>query len=444
MPFLVLPRSETLSDAQLARLGRRMCPYVEQPERVLRTVGHDVWATSLGRAGAGSVENRLSAGTADFSVRVSGDDLLVRTDPLGTCPVWYVRLADGWAVSPEAKALAVVASVTLRPEDDLLAGGPRDAAWTPYTQLSRLPPGCSLRLSGEQAVVEGECPTFRLGSGEGDDDDCAARLGQALVDSADAAGANIDALQLSTGAFVSGGIDSSIACALARRRGPLATFTLGTEYGNEFEGARRLAEALDCRHHERQLERAAVSAEFLRVVEQNEVFDGLTAEILLQLSALYSGAQNSCTHIVTGYGSDLLFDGMLRHEAYMDAVGLQTTVELIERTRWTGELSPFLHWSLGLSVEHVFWNPQVIEAALAVPRSLCRVDGVEKHVLREASVSAGLLDRRLAFLPKIGMTDGTRANRLLSEELDVEGPYGYLHKSRVALARLAAVVTGLD
>ena len=439
MPFLALPSNETLSDGQLAALSQRLCPYGDPPKRVWSAAGLDVWTTSLVRVGEGQLGNRLSGGTADFSVTRDGDGLLMATDPLGTCPIWYTRLGTGWAVSPEVKALSVVATVTLRPESELLASGPRQADWTPYVQVRRLPPGCSLRVSGERVSVQGQSPTFDLIPG----DEGSAELGQVLVEAAqERCAAQGDGPQ-ATAAFVSGGIDSSIACALARHRGAVSTFTLGTEYGDEFEGARRLADALDCLHHERTLERSAVRAEFLRVVEQNEVFDGLTAEILLQLSALYQAAQGKCAHVVTGYGSDLLFDGMLRHRAYMNAVGLETTTELIERTRWTGELAPFFHWSLGLSVEHVFWHPSVIEQALATPRALCRVNGVEKQVLREAAMSAGLLSRDLAFLPKIGMTDGTAANRLLSEVLDVEAPHGYLGKSRAAMASLSAVVTNL-
>ncbi len=437
MPFLVLPSNEIVSDGQLVALGQGLCPYVDPPQRVWSAAGLDVWATSLVRVGEGQLGNRLSGGTADFSVTRDGDGIVVATDPLGTCPIWYMRLGTGWAVSPEVKALAVVASVTLRPEPELLASGPRQADWTPYAQVHRLPPGCALRVSGERTTVQGASPGFVLASA----DVGAPELGQALVQAAQERDAARSDGPRATGAFVSGGIDSSIACALARRRGAVSTFTLGTEYGDEFEGARRLAEALDCKHHESTLEGSEVWAEFRRVVEQNEVFDGLTAEILLQLSALYRAAQGTCSHVVTGYGSDLLFDGMLRHQAYMTAVGLETTTELIERTRWTGELSPFLHWSLGLSVEHVFWHPSVIEQALATPRELAWVDGVEKHVLREAAMSVGLLSRDLAFLPKIGMTDGTAANRLLSEVLDVEAPYGYLGKSRAAIAGLSAVVS---
>ena len=179
---------------------------------------------------------------------------------------------------------------------------------------------------------------------------------------------------------------------------------------------------------------------FDRVVFENEVFDGLTAEILVQLAALQEAAGAACRRVATGYGSDLLFDGMLHVPAYMQAVGLATTAELIERTRWTGELAPFGAWSRGLAPVHVFWDPAVIDVALRVPRALCRVGGVEKRVLREAAVRAGLLPAELAFKPKLGLSEGTGANRLLCGALGIEGPHGYGEKSRACIARLRRVL----
>ena len=82
----------------------------------------------------------------------------------------------------------------------------------------------------------------------------------------------------------------------------------------------------------------------------------------------------------------------------------------------------------------------MLDVALRVPRALCRVDGVEKHVLREAAVRAGLLPRALAFKPKLGLSEGTGANRLLCAALGIAGPHGYAEKSRACIARLRRVL----
>ena len=242
-----------------------------------------------------------------------------------------------------------------------------------------------------------------------------------------------------TACFVSGGIDSSIACALARRAGPVETFSLGTVHGDEFGPARTWPRGSTAPHTEVHLTRDRVLELFDRAVIQNEVTDGLSAEVLVQLAALHEAAGREgarCERVTTGYGSDLLFDGMLRVPEYMQAVGLCSSRELIERTRWTGELAPFVHWCHGLAVEHVFWSLPVIELALSIPRELCSSDDVEKAVLRRAAVRSGLLPSSLAFKQKVPLTVGTRANLLLSEALGLEDPLGYVEKSRACFERL--------
>jgi carbapenam-3-carboxylate synthase len=429
MPFVVLPRLRPPSAVTLDSLAARLCPYADRPREVLATAEASVLATPLVAAGPGRARAALDAGTAGFELRVEGATLVVRTDPLGTFPIWYARTADGWLVSPEAKALAAVTRVTLRPDAELLASGPRAADWSPFADVQRLPPGAALRLERGEARVEGAPRRFDAPRDAAHTDDWPARLAEAL-------GRALPASALPTAAYISGGIDSSVACALARRQGPVASFSLGSAHGNEFADAGALADGLGTLHREITLEAAALRAELERVVVQNEVFDGLTAEILLQFSALDAAAAGSCRRVVTGYGSDLLFDGMLRHAAYMEAVGLQSTAELIERTRWTGELAPFVAWSRGLAVRHVFWDPGVMDVATRVPRELLFVDGVEKRVLREAATRGGLLPEALAYRKKTGLSDGTGCNRLFSEVLGLSSPHAYPEKSRWCLERL--------
>jgi len=430
MPFLVLPPGRPPTGRELAALGARLCPYDAPPRVLLDGAAGTVWGTALAVGEPGRVRAALDDGTAGFEVRAEGDALVVRTDPLGTCPVWYARFDGGWAVAPEAKALAAVGRVTLRPVDELLARGPRAPDWSPFDLVHRLPPGAALRLRDGRATVEGRphaCDAAR--EPDARDADWPGRLGEVLARA-------LPPSTRPTGAFVSGGIDSSLACALARRQGPVDTWSLGTAHGDEFADARALAAGLGTRHHEVALAAAAVPAELERAVVQNEVCDGLSAEILLQFAALAAAAAALCRRVVTGYGSDLLFDGMLRHAAYMDAVGLATTAQLIERTRWTGELAPFVYWSRGLAARHVFWDPDVMDVALRVPSARLFVDGVEKRALREAAVRSGLLTEPLAFRAKRGLTEGTGCHHLVSEALGLPSPYAYREKSLWCIERL--------
>src|SRR5687768_17535619 len=120
MPFLILPRSPALAEGQRAALAGRLCPYTGSLSVLLETPSHAVLGTSLvARDARGRLRPALPRGTAHFEVAAEGGGLSVETDPLGTCPVWYARAPGGWIIAPEAKALALLAPVELRPEDEL-------------------------------------------------------------------------------------------------------------------------------------------------------------------------------------------------------------------------------------------------------------------------------------------------------------------------------------
>lgn len=429
-----------------AALGARLCPYDGELRRLLRGTHHEVWGTRLAETVGESARCSLHGGTAAFEVRVESDRLVVSTDPLGTCPIWYAEARDGWVAATEVKALCALAEVRLRPDDELTRSGSRPADWSPFAGALRLPPGARLVLGPAGPRVVGAPRRFEVTtSDEGElalwADQVGARLRASFAAGEEPGGRG------PLGALVSGGIDSSTACALARRpredgrhERAVATFTLGTQHGDEFAPAAAVARSLGCVHGEVSLERDAARALFDRVVFEAELCDGLTAEVAVQLAALLDAARERAECVVTGYGSDLLFDGMLRVAPYMEAVGLSTTSDLIERTRWTGELAPFVGWARGVALRHVFWEPDVIDVALRVPRALCFRDGVEKVVLREAAVRAGILPRELAFQPKVGLSEGTGANRLLCEALGIPGALGYAEKSAAAAARLREVI----
>lgn len=429
MPFLIVPRGRSLGERELRALGARACPYDGSLAVRLESASHAVLGTSLTRTGPAGVAGARNGGTADFAIEPSGQGLVVRTDPLGTLPVWYASTPAGWIAGPEVKVLAAFVDPRPRPSAELLAPGARAPDWSPYERVRRLPPGATLFLGADGPRVEGRPRAFELPRRAGFGvDELAAALASAPL-----------AVDEPLGAFVSGGIDSSIGCALGRRRGAVRTYSLGTAHGNEFPAARALAAALGCVHREVELDAADVRATIDRVVFENEVFDGLTVEVLVQLAALSEAARGDCRTILTGYGSDLLFDGMLRHAAYMRAVGLATTPELIERTRWTGELAPFVAWSRGLAFRHVFWEPTIMDAALSLPRELCFVDGVEKSGLRAAAVAAELLPEALAYRRKTGLSDGTGAHHLVSDALGVDETYGYDAKSVALVPRFRAL-----
>ena len=144
---------------------------------------------------------------------------------------------------------------------------------------------------------------------------------------------------------------------------------------------------------------------------------GVTAETLAQLHILAEAASPHARHVVTGYGADLLFGSMLRHELYMKVTGVNDLQSLIERTCWSGEFAPFYAWSLGVEVHHLFWDPQPDELRLPHPGRGELRRRAREIVLREVAVARGYMEPRDAFRKKQALTDGTQFNRVLSSAL---------------------------
>jgi hypothetical protein len=231
---------------------------------------------------------------------------------------------------------------------------------------------------------------------------------------------------------------------MKRHHRALKTYTLGTEYGDEYADAEDLTSFLGTSHARVHATPGEALTHFERAALCNETVDGLTAETLAQLSVLAEAASAGVRRIVTGYGADLLFGSMLRHELYMNVTAVDDLQSLIERTAWSGEFSPFYAWSLGVEVHHLFWDPRVMGCAFQIPAEASFDGTIEKVVLRTMAVARGRLQKEHAFREKKALTDGTQFNRLLSAALGLSHPYAYDEKSARSVAVLRRLFVTSD
>lgn len=440
MPFLyVQPRRGPLAIDE-ARLAEWLCPYRGPLDRTPLGAG-TVWTSPLvGRSLDGwqiPADTHRPPHAAWAALRDEGTrGVRFETDPLGTFPLWIAETDAFIAVAAEVKALRALPGFALdfRPEA-WPANRKRPPDYSPYGNVRRVMPGATLYLSADGAShASGGVPLdYRPARPLVERAQQADALDAALT----AAASVMAAAGPGWGAFVSGGIDSSTATALLARRDPtLHTYTLGTEYGDEYADAEQLATHLGSRHRRVFATTEQARAQFDRAVFCNETIDGLTAETLAQLGLLVEAAAADVRRVVTGYGADLLFGSMLRHELYMKVTGVDDLQSLIERTMWSGEFAPFYAWSLGVEIHHLFWDPAVMNAAFRIPPDV-NFDGThEKIVLRQMTVDRGYLRPEHAFRRKTALTDGTQFNRVLSNALGLPGPHAYDGKNAAAIATL--------
>lgn len=425
----------------LRRLVECLSPYRGALQQRSLPGGGTLFASSLGeldRTGCtlprGTVKGPHSAWV---DARVAADGTLcLTTDPHGMFPLWHYEDEHWLLIASEVKSLTAVPGVRVQfNAASALRSGRKPRDFSPYDNVRRVPPGARLRVTSDLLVVQvpGESLEYHP-TPLTQRDQALDALHRSLVQSASSLGLDPDE---PVATFLSGGIDSSVATALlASKHNDVRTYTLGTALGDEYADAAELAEHLRLEHTRVRTRDELAREHFERAVFCNETVDGLTAETLAQLSILSAAAGRGVTNVVTGYGADLLFGSMLRHELYMQVTGVGDLQSLIERTCWTGEFAPFFAWSQGVQLHHLFWDPQLMTSAFAVADELNFSDGTDKAVLRAVAVRAGYMRAQHAYRTKRALTDGTQFNRVLSRALGLNGPHAYDEKNARSVEQL--------
>ncbi len=239
--------------------------------------------------------------------------LLLARDAAGMKHVYWARRKDGLVFASEAQAL--FASGMLRPAPDwpslamYLSFGFIPSPGTPFQGVERLRPGhcllCSQGRCSEKAYWQ---PRFRSGDIPRTEDEQAAEL-EATLRSAVKSHSTAD---VPVGAFVSGGLDSSLVAVYAAQLSarPLRTFAIVFPENpklDERRFARLVAEQIGSEHEEVEF-RVDDLADILPAVvrAQEEPNVAAPAALIYMLSKL---AARGLKVVLSGEGSDELFAG---------------------------------------------------------------------------------------------------------------------------------------
>jgi asparagine synthase (glutamine-hydrolysing) len=239
---------------------------------------------------------------------------LVR-DRVGICPLQYTRTEDGWAFASEAKAL--FAGGHARARLDPRGISESVSLWAPvaprtcFQDVRTLPPAHVARLEGSSIRLE---RYWRV------------PLGEALEESDRVEGTALARVEQVLGeavrlclradvpvaAYLSGGLDSTLLCALAQRElgGTLRTFSIAFDRGGYDEAPfqREAARALGTRHEARSVTDADVAALLpLAVWHGEQVLVRSAPAPLLALSADVRAA--GLRVVIAGEGADEFFWG---------------------------------------------------------------------------------------------------------------------------------------
>jgi asparagine synthase (glutamine-hydrolysing) len=236
-------------------------------------------------------------------------------DRVGICPLYVARTDDGWAFASEVKAL--FASGQVEPALDPVGVLQSIQLWAPlaprtcFRRVSAVPPAHVARLDRAEIRLTRywDLPVASPEPGSPAEIDAAARaLGDRLTE---AVRLTLRA-DVPVAAYLSGGLDSSLVCAIAQRElgGSLQTFSVSFDRPEYDEAApqREAARALGTEHHVTRIGTSEIASLLPSVVRHAEqVLLRSAPAPLFRLSELVRS--HGTKVVLTGEGADEFFWG---------------------------------------------------------------------------------------------------------------------------------------
>ncbi|MDY6989588.1 MAG: asparagine synthase (glutamine-hydrolyzing) [Thermodesulfobacteriota bacterium] len=242
-------------------------------------------------------------------------ELFLARDRIGIKPLYYLQVGNRFLFASESKALLTYRdwSPTINPMaiDDYLRLRYVPGSTTMFRELKRLPAGHYLRYSEGRLSIERYWePSISKGPYNGKEETYIEELGDLLE-------ASVRRRLISDvpfGAYLSGGIDSSVIVALMSKMvsNPVKTFSVGFDYEHdELNQAAFTAKHLGCDHHEIPCRAEDISLLPQIVFNMDEPMGDAITIPMYQLS---KAAKRKVTVILTGEGGDEIFGGYLFHK----------------------------------------------------------------------------------------------------------------------------------
>ena len=235
--------------------------------------------------------------------------LFAARDRMGKKPFVYWHSGERFQFASELAALEVPRSLDRRALEHYLAYGYVPAPMTIFRDVRKLPPAHTLVFDGRDVRVERYWePTIR--PVEESEDACAERVFHAL---AEAVRKRLVA-DVPVGAFLSGGLDSSIVVGLMSQMQHVRTFSAGfpEKEFDELGYAREAALRFRTEHREFQVRPDAAESLPLLVERHGEPFGDPSSVPTYALARMTAGHVKAA---LSGDGGDELFGGYRRHRA---------------------------------------------------------------------------------------------------------------------------------
>ena len=193
------------------------------------------------------------------------------------------------------------------------------------------------------------------------------------------------------GAFLSGGLDSSIIAALARRHlDTLHTFAVGLEGSEDLDAARRVAEHIGSKHHETIIRPDELVRELPTILYHLESYDQDLVRSAAPTWFVARMASQTVKVVLTGEGADELFAGYAYYKNYADRSEMHRELHRSITTMHNINLQRVDRMTMahGLEARVPFLDLEMIDLAMRIDPALkmrrTQTANIEKWILRHA------------------------------------------------------------
>jgi asparagine synthase (glutamine-hydrolysing) len=222
------------------------------------------------------------------------------------------------------------------------------------------------------------------------------------------------------GAFLSGGLDSSLICAIARKHlSELHTFSVGIEGSRDLEAARILSKHLDTIHHEYILTEKELKKKLPEIIYYLESFD---QDLVRSAFPCFFTSMLAAEHvkvILTGEGADELFAGYSYYKGINDQRLLHNELRRSVSALHNINLQRVDRMTMAHSIEGrvPFLDLEMIKLGQRIPSKykLMGEPPVEKWILRKAFED--LLPNEIIWRDKEQFDEGSGSVDLLNDAL---------------------------
>ena len=222
------------------------------------------------------------------------------------------------------------------------------------------------------------------------------------------------------GALLSGGIDSSIICALALKENPnTPLFTIGVQDSKDIVHAKLFSSQYpDIEHYIHTITFEDIKKEVPNVIKSLETFDAALIRSAIPMYILCSKAKNKIDVLLTGEGADELFGGYEYMKKLNQKQFNRELIKLLEVEHATGlQRVDRIPYSFGIEARAPFFDLSLVEYSFQIPSEykLYQENGevIEKWVIRETFKD--MLPSEIAFRKKAKFSQGVGSELLLRD-----------------------------